>query len=171
MPYWFVKSMVGDTYIQCKVKAFDEEDTPCTINSLLYLVSCEQYVITCMCFSVSKPFRKAIWTNPLYLVSLLAMIVYQTILLFRYDKWSEETFGLVEFPMHYRKFLLGIVVANLVLTFMFERYFIGWFNRYWNKRKELQKAATRQQNINKVFENKNLFSPMASPVSSNYRDL
>lgn len=80
--------MVGDKYVRCEISGFDEDKVPCTINSLLYLLSCEQYVICCICFSISKPFRKTVWTNPLYLVSLLAMIVYQTLLLIRYDSWS-----------------------------------------------------------------------------------
>lgn len=139
--------MVGDYYIRCEINGFEEEKKPCTINTLLYLLSCEQYVITCMCFSISKPFRKTIWTNPLYLVSLLAMIVYQTILLFRYDSWSKETFALVDFPMNYRFFLGGICIADLIVTFLFEKYFIGWFNKYWNSRKQDKKAANREKNI------------------------
>lgn len=71
--------------------------------------------------------------------------------------------------MEYRYFLVGICVADLIVTYLFEKYFIGWFNRYWNNRKQQKRMESRQNNISKLCMNKTM-SPMASPISSNSRD-
>jgi magnesium-transporting ATPase (P-type) len=72
------QNYLGNDYVVCIQKEeVDDEDPPCSDNTALFLVSGMQYLITCMCFSVSKPHRKPVYTNPVYLVSLVAMLVYQ----------------------------------------------------------------------------------------------
>jgi cation-transporting ATPase 13A3/4/5 len=48
-----------------------EDVSPCEDNSVFFLISHFQYLTTALAFSVSKPFRKAIYTNWLLMVYLL----------------------------------------------------------------------------------------------------
>jgi cation-transporting ATPase 13A2 len=87
--FWNIKEQVGPTYSVCKTKVnILDDDSPCTLNTMIYIFTCLQYIITCLCFSISKPFRKPVWTNPLYLVSVLLMLAYGVYLLFHFDSWS-----------------------------------------------------------------------------------
>lgn len=74
-----VESHLGpELFVKCEHAAdVEDDDPPCSKNTALYLLTTMQYVICCLCFSISKPFRKAIWTNPLYFVSVILMTAYQ----------------------------------------------------------------------------------------------
>lgn len=45
-------------------------------NSVVYLVSVYQYLITCIAFSVSKPFRKPLYTNAWFSISIALLLVF-----------------------------------------------------------------------------------------------
>lgn len=106
-----------------------DDDPPCSDNTALYLVSCQQYLTCCLTFSIAKPFRKPIWRNPLFFVSAFAMFGYQTYLFFYMDSWSRSTFGLLDIPSHFRWYLFWLFVLNTVATYLYEKLFIGWFSR------------------------------------------
>ena len=58
------------------------------------------------------------------------MFGYQSYLLFYTDEGSKKLWGLVDLPWDYRKMLLALVAANCVLSYTYEKWFIGWFARY-----------------------------------------
>lgn len=130
--YSTVKEKLGDDFVKCvSSKTVEDDDPPCSQNSVLYLISCQQYIITCLCFSIAKPFRKPIWSNPLFLVSLLIMLAYQTYLLIHLDDTSARIFALLDFPMSYRYELLILFVMNAIISYIFEKCFIGWFAAFY----------------------------------------
>lgn len=88
-----------ENYIVCiSSEELEEDDPPCSDNSVIYLFTCMQYITCCLCFSISKPFRKPIWTNPLYLCSVIFMLTYQIYLILGYDTFNYDLFDLVELP-------------------------------------------------------------------------
>lgn len=75
-----------------QAKTVEADDPPCSQNTALFLISCQQYVLCCLTFSIAKPFRKPIWMNPLFFVSVLFMLSYQTYLFIHIDNWSLHAF-------------------------------------------------------------------------------
>lgn len=109
----------------------------CTINSVVYLYSTMQYIVVCLCYSISKPFRKSIWTNPFYLVSVIIMSVYNIYLLSSLsngDSVSEKIFKLIELPKDFKNKMVIVTLVNSVISYLFEKFLIGWFNKFWNNR-------------------------------------
>ena len=133
--YFSVQTESGDLFIEC-VEEEDIEDTvnPCSENTVLFLFTSMQYLISCWCFSISKPFRKPVYTNPLFFVSFLLMFGYQAYLMVYLDDFNQWLMDLVKIPQNYREYLLLLVILNAVSCFIFERVFIVWFGHYWNKR-------------------------------------
>ena len=115
-------------------------------------MSCIQYICCCLSFSIAKPFRKPIWTNPVYFVSVIFMLGFQIYLILGFDSVTSKMFDLVEFPVSYRHFLLAIVIANCVLTYMFEKIVISWFSRYWNQ-KQASKLKDKHLDYIKSLDN------------------
>lgn len=78
--YWvFVqtKERSGDSYIKCKpIESVIKDDPPCSSNTALYVFSCQQYLICCLAFSIAKPFRKPIYSNPLFFISISVLLIY-----------------------------------------------------------------------------------------------
>lgn len=139
------RQLGADDYIECVPADEDEEgqDPPCSLSTLLYLLTCLQYVSCCLAFSISKPFRKPVYTNPLYLVSVTAMAAYGIYLLFFLDEWSADTFALVELPESFRYRLAAVVAANSATTYIFEKVFIAWISEKYNSRKAAAAASRR----------------------------
>ena len=109
-------------------------------------------MICCICFSVSKPFRKAVWTNPLFCICVVLMTGYNTYLTVWLDDWSEDLFNLADLPMNYRYFLLAMIVLDFIATYSFERFFIQWFSKWWNTRLETNKTSNRAQMITELAQ-------------------
>lgn len=152
-----VRNFVSDEeWVDCSAAGFHEEVPPCTKNTTLYLLSCQQYIITCACFSISKPFRKEVYTNPLFLVCISLMAIYQTYLIFYVDDWSKDLFGLVDLPMHYKVQIGILAAADLLLSYLFEKFAISAFNKYWNERREARLQDERDQAIQKTLDRASL---------------
>lgn len=124
------QQLTGADFVKCVQSAtVEDDDPPCSDNTALYLVSCQQYVVCCLTFSIAKPFRKPIWRNPLFFCAAFAMFAYQTYLFFYMDSWSKTTFGLLAIPDHFKRYLFILFVANTAATYVYEKLFIGWFSR------------------------------------------
>lgn len=54
-------------------------------STILFMVANFQYLITCMAFSIAKPFRKPIWTNYPYLVCVITIFVVNSLCIFLPD--------------------------------------------------------------------------------------
>ena len=125
-----------ENYTKCvPAEDVEDDDPPCSYNSMLYELTCMQYIICCLCFSISKPFRKPVWTNPLYFVSVTLMAAYGIYLIFHLDDWSADTFALLPFPQKYRYKIMIAVALDAVASYLYEKLFIGWFHKCWQARK------------------------------------
>lgn len=133
--YVTIKKTLGNEYVYCEASGkVGVNDSACSKNTAMYLFTCTQYLTCCLCFSISKPFRKPTYTNPLFLVSVILMGVYQTYALVFSESHIEEAFGLVRLPQEYKYFLGILFVANSILSYAFEKCFIGWYNKYYTRR-------------------------------------
>jgi len=91
-------------------------------NSVLFLVSCFQYVLTAAVFSIGPPFRKPMWTNGWLMFSLVTLGLINTVILLSPPKFAMILLELMKLPQHARRTLLVGVVVNVVVSVMFERW-------------------------------------------------
>ncbi len=83
--YLFVKQQ---SFFQPKIVSFEEShDFHSYENSVLFIVSCFQYLITCLSFSISKPFRKPLYTNYPFTISLGVLFLTNFYFLLPDDNW------------------------------------------------------------------------------------
>jgi hypothetical protein len=66
-------------------------------NTSIFWVSSFQYLSTCVAFSVSKPFRKPLYTNVIFTVSLVLMVLFNIFLIvanedMAWAKWAIDFF-------------------------------------------------------------------------------
>ena len=121
------EARLGPSYIKCVPAAtLLDDDPPCSANTVLYLFTSIQYITTCLVFSVSKPFRKHIWTNPAFLFSVIIISAYQVFLILSPDTYSADLFALVPLPQHYRYELFGLVCVNCLCSYLWELMLRKW---------------------------------------------
>ena len=105
-------------------------------------------MVTCIAFSIAKPFRKQIWTNYPYLFSILAILAVDTLLVFLpYDSWLSMLFNILPFAKDgqtyysYKAWIgLGILL-NSIVTYAAETVIILTLTRKADKMGKLKKQA------------------------------
>ncbi len=116
-------------------------------DTVLFLASNYQYLFVCLAFSVSKPFRKSIFTNKLFLISVIVKTVFDTYLLFvGPDNWSWTFFKLQPIPLisnpvkySYRFRFVFEIVLNCLLTVVFERFLVRKISEKFEQRMDAKK--------------------------------
>lgn len=105
-------------------------------NTVVFIFANFQYLITCVSFSISKPFRKPLYTNLIFTVSIMIMIALCSFILFSDEPWLIDFFSLMEegMPMQFRLWLALLVCANFVVTYVFEKFGIWYLALWWKRR-------------------------------------
>ena len=101
----------------------------------------------CLTFSISKPFRKSIFSNPVYFVCVWFMFGFQIFLILNVNGMGFDAFNLMPYNSDFMKFLLVVVLINSIATYLYEKFFIYWLSTFWNKRQAVKKQERLQQYI------------------------
>ena len=73
-------------------KESGDENTECFENSSLFMISLFQYVVVCMAFSISKPFRQPLYTNIWFTVSLILLSIFNIYVTISRETWIHSAF-------------------------------------------------------------------------------
>jgi cation-transporting P-type ATPase 13A2 len=88
-------------------------------------------MIVVIAFSVGKPFRKPMWTNiPLIVYIILFSCVNYWVIIYP-PKAIIKLLENVDIPMEFRLFIVGLSVANLVVSYILEA-----INLYIHRKRE-----------------------------------
>lgn len=101
----------------------DTDSTDCYENTALVFIANFQYIITCMVFSISKPFRQPLYTNAWFALSLALLLGFDVYIVLSDDSFITNLMTLIEegIEINYRFFILLVVVANAIVSYMFEK--------------------------------------------------
>ncbi|XP_053369609.1 polyamine-transporting ATPase 13A3 [Clarias gariepinus] len=91
-------------------------------NTSLFYVSCFQYLIVAIVFSKGKPFRQPSYKNWPFMVSVLTLYVFLSVILFVRVSDIDSALEIVCVPMSWRITILIIVLANAAVSFFMETF-------------------------------------------------
>ena len=102
-------------------------------NTVLFWVGNFQYLTACVAFSVSRPFRLPVYTNTAFIVSLVLMIVFSTMLVLWDHPWLLSVFVLREdrIPFRFRLAVLILIVGNFAVSMLAEKWAVYSLARWW----------------------------------------
>ena len=91
-------------------------------NTILFLLTCYQYIFVALVFSVGKPFRKPFYTNILFLLSGLVLFGFTTFLATGPPKEVRDLFSLLQMKSEgsYYYVFFGLVAGNLLVSVFVE---------------------------------------------------
>jgi magnesium-transporting ATPase (P-type) len=92
-------------------------------STALVFIANFQYIITCMVFSISKPFRQPLYTNVWFALSLVILLGFDIYIVVSDDSFITSFMNLIEegIELNFRFFILLVVVANALVSYMFEK--------------------------------------------------
>lgn len=109
------------------------DPNPSYEDTVIFMISNFQYITACLAFSVSKPFRQPVWTNVPFIICVILLVMFDTILVLAADnslisKW----FTLLPFETDdgtsyydYRAWIVAGILLNILMTFGVERLITG----------------------------------------------
>ena len=129
----------------------DGNPESCALNTVIFLISNMQYLITAFVFTISKPFKKPFYTNiylTLFLFFSFAYSVYITIGPF--EDFSKEKLILFDLNELYEKLkliVLIMILGNFVCAYLCEKIVVPCLSKCWNKY-QLSKLISKGKKIN-----------------------
>lgn len=99
------------------------DSTECYESTALVFIANFQYIVVCMVFSISKPFRQPLYSNLWFLLSLLLLLGFDLYIVLSKDHFITWLMTLMEdgIELNYRFFILLVVVANAMVSYIFEK--------------------------------------------------
>jgi len=94
-----------------------------------------QYLWCCIAFTQGKPFRLPVWTNPLYVLTLIWTLLASLGQLFAPNvSWLSSVTAVIDLPTYnYRYILFGVIVGNFVAHWLYETVILALSDRQLNK--------------------------------------
>ncbi|KAJ3824491.1 hypothetical protein EV361DRAFT_891484 [Lentinula raphanica] len=89
-------------------------------NSVLFLLSCFQYILVAGVFSIGPPYRKPMWTNMLLMLALSCLTLFNLLVLLSPPQAIVKLLTLMIIPLEGRLKLLLAVAVNMGLCIVYE---------------------------------------------------
>eukprot|EP00056_Hartaetosiga_gracilis_P011058 m.165477 g.165477 ORF g.165477 m.165477 type:complete len:259 (-) comp13438_c0_seq8:2282-3058(-) len=102
-------------------------------NTIVFLVANFQYLWAAIAFSVSKSYRRPIYTNSIFVLNIVVLLALSAIILFIQRGFLGKVFELEVIPTHNTSYIVGVcgfVFANCIVSYCFQQFVVGsnWFN-------------------------------------------
>ncbi|KAF7967606.1 hypothetical protein HWV62_33697 [Athelia sp. TMB] len=91
-------------------------------NSVLFMVSCFQYILVAAVFSIGPPYRKSIWTNGWLMFSIIALTAFNLLVLLYPPAPVRDILELMVLPYSARSSILFAVIINVIISMAFEEW-------------------------------------------------
>ncbi|KAF9012429.1 P-type ATPase [Cyathus striatus] len=91
-------------------------------NSVLFLISCFQYILVAAVFSIGPPYRKSMWTNGLLMFSMVVLSIFNIMVLLSPPQAISEILSLMPLPFDARITLLFAAVINVAVSMTYEQW-------------------------------------------------
>ncbi|KAG0032683.1 hypothetical protein BGZ81_010294 [Podila clonocystis] len=125
----------------------EEKNIQCFENTALFLLSCFQYLLVAIVFSVGPPFRKPMVTNRPFVIITAGLVLVSAIMVLFPTSWLSEVMELVKIPFSFRAFILVMAGINFALSLFCESFMFPviarWIGERLNERQ--QKKLSRYQ--------------------------
>jgi len=125
-------------------------------ETILFMVANYQYLITCMAFSIAKPFRKAIWTNWPFFFCVCFLFIFNGLCIFlpsenrvatRFDLQPFETFDPTVSYYSYKYWIAAGVIVNSLMTYLAEKLIVNVLTKKSDSRVKARKEMVFNQKM------------------------
>ncbi|XP_017759410.1 PREDICTED: probable cation-transporting ATPase 13A3 [Eufriesea mexicana] len=137
----------------------DETGYMCYENYSVYCISMFQYITMAIIFSRGKPYRKAIYTNIAFIISIILLIIVCTYITIYPANWIVNLLQLLVPPAYeWRIIILVLAFANFVVCFFVEIFVIEYLIEKKFKSKFYKPEKSKKQYLRIEHELKNNLS-------------
>ncbi|PPQ70563.1 hypothetical protein CVT24_000052 [Panaeolus cyanescens] len=95
-------------------------------NTVLFLISCFQYILVAGVFSIGPPYRKPMWTNGWLMISMCLLSAFNVLVLYAPPAVVSGLLTLMEIPISGKWTLLIGAGINVCVSILYEEYGTVW---------------------------------------------
>lgn len=118
-------------------------------STVLFYIANFQYLMTCLSFSIAKPFRRQVWTNLPFFISIISIFIFDSIDLMLPGNTPVITiFSCLPFATtsgvtyySYRYLIAVGILLNSIITYAAEKIIVSKVTRRYDRSKEAKKYA------------------------------
>lgn len=141
-------------------------------NYSIFCVSMFQYVTISIAFSRGKPYRKAIWTNYVFIICLFLTTLLNAYITVYPASWLEDLLELKMPPEYnFRYVILGLAAINFITSILIEKFIVQYLMQEKNMiPKRLRGGVPKSnsyQNIEKELEKDDSWPPVVNTQLNN----
>ncbi|KAF9583283.1 hypothetical protein BGW38_009827, partial [Lunasporangiospora selenospora] len=123
----------------------EEKNIECFENTVLFLLSCFQYLLVAIVFSVGPPYRKPMSSNRPFVFITIGLVLASALMVLFPNRWISGVMQLVQIPFSFKVLILLAGGLNLGLALICE-YFVfpviaRWIGEWSSQRRRRQRAA------------------------------
>ncbi|KAG0347027.1 hypothetical protein BG004_000252 [Podila humilis] len=116
-----------------------EKNIECFENTAMFLLSCFQYLLIAVVFSVGPPFRKPMVSNRPFVVITVALVILSALMVLFPPQWVVGVMQLLAISSNFKVFILFMAGVHLLVAMGSERFVFpvvaGWIGSWMNGRK------------------------------------
>lgn len=141
-------------------------------NYSIFCVSMFQYIILTISFSRGKPYRKAIWTNYVFMICILLTTLLSAYITIYPAGWLENLLELKMPPEYnFRYIILGLAAINFLISLIIEKFIVQYLiqekNMIPKRLRENIPKSNSYQNIEKELEKDESWPPVVNNQLNN----
>ncbi|RUS24045.1 hypothetical protein BC938DRAFT_474212 [Jimgerdemannia flammicorona] len=99
-----------------------EKNIECFENTVLFMLSCFQYILIAVVFGVGPPYRKAMWTNVPFIVTILLLVLLTVWTVLIPPASLVDILELLSIPLYFRQIILVLGAINFGISWVTEKY-------------------------------------------------
>ena len=102
-----------------------DQPNPSYESTVLFMIANFQYLVTCVAFSIAKPFRLPIWSNIPFTICIIVLVILGTLIVFLPDgNFIAKIFDMLPYTESndYRAWITVGILLNTILTFGTEKF-------------------------------------------------
>ncbi|KAG0249555.1 hypothetical protein BG011_009135 [Mortierella polycephala] len=127
----------------------EEKNIECYENTVLFLLSCFQYLLVAIVFSVGPPYRKPMASNRPFVGITVVLVLISALMVLFPNRWLSEFMQLVEVPFSFRLWILVLAGLNLGFALLSESHLFPlisrWIGVLWTQHKARQEKQHHSQ--------------------------
>ncbi|KAG0036369.1 hypothetical protein BGZ82_004307 [Podila clonocystis] len=145
-----------------------EKNIECFENTAMFLLSCFQYLLVAVVFSVGPPYRKPMVSNRPFVFITVGLVILSALMVLFPPQWVVQVMQLLAIPFSFKLFILFMAGVHLVLAMLSERHVFpllaGWIGSWMGRKSRKEDAAPPKRSYHEVARSE--FAEHASTPSS-----
>ena len=143
---WFL--LTKNRWYKNICNCYDDKVNLCYDNSVVFLISNFQYLISAVCFSINKPFKKSIFTNQMLIFCLVFAFTYSTYLILMPGYYNRHLLNIIFIPSKiFKIILLVIIFFNFGTCFLCEKLLVPYITKIYKRNKYDKIKQNYEKNV------------------------